>query len=95
MNDFERTVDIIRSTVVNNEYNDRLPYIMEARNRVLHEYNLFAMLDHEISGRNASIGANGTDGVIMCRQTMKFRKPLLGLRREAEKMFTKVRHIHW
>ena len=95
INDFDRTVAIIRDTLANNEYRDRLPYIIEARKRVLEKYNLFAMLDAEISRRDRSIQATEVQGVIMCRQTMKFLKPLSGLRREAEKMFTKAKHFHW
>jgi hypothetical protein len=95
INDFDRTVSIIRSTMANNEYQDRLPYIIEARKRVLEKYNLFAVLDAEISRRDSTIPMSQPKGVIMCRQTLKFRKPLLGLRREAEKVFTKVKHLHW
>ena len=94
-NDFDRSVDIIRSTIANNEYQDRLPYIKEARKLVLEKYNLFAMLDKEISKRNNTIKASVPSGVIMCRQTLKFKKPLFGLRLEAEKVFTKAKHFHW
>jgi len=95
INDLDRTIDIIRSTLENDEYNDRLPYIIEARKRVLEKYNLFALLDQQISSRNNTMQTSDPRGIIMCRQTMKFRKPLLGLRREAEKVFTKVKHLHW
>jgi len=95
INDLDRTVAIIRSTLANNEYKDRLPYIIEARKRVLEKYNLFSLLNDEISSRDRTIETSKAEGVIMCRQTLKFRKPLLGLRREAEKVFTKVKHLHW
>jgi len=95
INNFDRTVDVIQSIIANNEYKDRLPYIIEARKRVLEKYNLFALLDDEISKRHSTIRTGRTQGVIMCRQTLKFKKPLLGLRREAEKVFTKVKHLHW
>jgi hypothetical protein len=95
MNDFDRTVAIIRSTLANNEYRDRLPYIIEARKLVLEKYNLFAVLDAEISSRNSIIQPSKAQGVIMCRHTLKFKKPLYGLRREVEKIFTKVKHLHW
>jgi hypothetical protein len=95
MNDFDRTVTIIQNTLANNEYEERLPYIIEARKRVLEKYNLFALLDAEIANRDRTIETSKPQGVIMCRQTLKFKKPLLGLRREAEKFFTKVKHLHW
>ncbi len=95
INDFERAAAIIRSTLANNEYKDRLPYIIKARQLVLDKYNLFAMLDGEISSRDASLPTGKPQGSIMCRQTMKLRKPLSGLRREAEKVLAKVKHFHW
>lgn len=95
INDFARTVSIIKSTLANNEYKDRLPYIIKARKLVLEKYNLFAQLDDIISSRDSITETNKPEGIIMCRQTLKFRKPLLGLRREAEKVLTKVKHLHW
>lgn len=94
-NDFDRSVDIIKSTIANNEYQDRLPYIIKARKLVLDKYNLFAMLDAEITKRNDTLKTTTPSGVIMCRQTLKFKKPLFGLRREAEKVFIKAKHLHW
>ena len=95
INDFDKTVDIIRNTLDNNEYKDRLPYIIEARKRVLEKYNLFSLLDDEITQRNGYMPMDRSKGVIMCRQTLKFRKPLQGLRREAEKVLTEVKNLHW
>jgi hypothetical protein len=95
INKLGKTADIIRSTLANNEYNDRLPYIIEARRRVLEEYNLFAVLEREISKRDKSIETSPPEGEIMDRQTLKYKKPLYGLQREFEKIFTKVKHIHW
>jgi hypothetical protein len=95
INDLDRTAEIIRSTLANNEYDDRLPYIIEARRRVLEEHNLFAILEREITKREGNIKTNPPEGAIMCRQTLKFRKPLYGLQREFEKFYIKVKHIHW
>ena len=90
INDLGRTVEIIRNTIANNEYKDRLPYIIEARKRALEEYNLFAVLEREITKRDKSIKTSTPEGEIMCRQTLKYKKPLYGLQREFEKIFTKV-----
>jgi len=95
INDFDRTVEIIRSTLANNEYEDRLPYIIEARKRVLEEHNLFALLEREITRRDPHITANETEGVIMGRSALKIRRPLLGLHREIEKILTKMKHLHF
>jgi len=93
INDFDRTVEIIRSTLANDEYNDRLPYIIEARRRVLEEYNLFAVLEREITKREGNIRTSYPGGVIMDRQTLKWRKPFRGLQREFEKIFIKIKHM--
>jgi hypothetical protein len=93
INNFDRTVEIIRSTLANNEYNDRLPYVIEARKRVLEEYNLYAMLEHEITSRDSSIETDSPGGIIMGRSNIKFRRPLFALRREFEKMYIKMKHV--
>jgi hypothetical protein len=84
INDFDRTVAIIRSTLENKECGDRLPYIIEARKRVLGKYNLFSLLNNEISRRDRAIQKSKPQGEIISRQTMKFKKPSLALSREAE-----------
>jgi hypothetical protein len=95
INDFARTVEIIRSTLANNEYKDRLPYIIEARRRVLEEHNLFAILEREITKRDGSIEMHSPEGLIIGRSALKIRKPLRGLYREVEKILTKMKHLHW
>jgi hypothetical protein len=89
--DFARARDIIRSTLANNEYQDRLPYVIEARRRVLDEYNLFAVLDREIS-RNERNPSGPDGGCIMNRQTLRIKRPLSGLRSLTEKVIVKGRH---
>jgi hypothetical protein len=96
ISDFSRTLDIIRSTIANNEYHDRLPYIIEARRRVLEEHNLFAVLERYINGADNKSGMNpaGHDGgVIMTRQVLRIRKPLAGFRSLIEKAVVKGRHV--
>ncbi len=87
--DLEKTVDIITSTINNNEYEDRLPYIIEARRRVLEEHNLFALLDRLISQRDSSIEARCQGDVIMNRQTQRIKHPLIGIRSITEKILLK------
>jgi hypothetical protein len=97
-NDFEKTRDIIQSTIANREYEDRLPYILEARRRVLEEHNFFAVIERYI--RNHPEGApcvgerSGTASqqYIMNRPTLRIRKPLAGVRTLLEKVEIKGRH---
>jgi hypothetical protein len=89
----EKTVDIIQSTIANNEYKDRLPYIIEARNRVLEDNNLFAVLERQILNQEARISTFSKGKKIMNRQTIRIRKPLAGIRSVLEKFITKGRHV--
>lgn len=92
---FKRTLEIIRSTLAHNEYPDRLPYIIEARRRVLEEYNLFAVLERYIAQNDdglRSCNPPGPDDVIMNRQTIRIKRPLAGIRSGIEKVTVKTRH---
>lgn len=93
MNDYGRTVDTIRSVLANNEYGDRLPHIMEARRRVLEEFNLFAVLEDEIGRREGALPRGGAGGEIMNRQTLRLSRPTAGLRNVWERLYVKSRHL--
>lgn len=45
---------IIKTAIANGEYEKRLPLILEARRRVLYEYNLFAVLSQLIEQRHSA-----------------------------------------
>jgi len=92
INDYERTRDIIRSHLANNEYDDRLPYIIEARRRVLEEQNIFAILDRMISEQDSLVKGSTTGKVIRNRSTMRIKNPLAGVRSLFEKAATKAYH---
>lgn len=92
INDYQRSRDIIRSHLANNEYEDRLPYIIEARRRVLEEQNIFAILDSTISAKDHSIAGRTMGRVIRNRPTMRIKNPLAGLRSLTEKAVVKAYH---
>ncbi len=52
INNVDEAAEIIRQAIANNEYEKRLPHILEARRRVMEEYNLFAVLAREVEERN-------------------------------------------
>src|SRR5690606_12128399 len=54
LKDAEGAARIIRDAILNNEYEKRLPAIIEARRRVLVEYNFFAVISREIENLRAS-----------------------------------------
>jgi hypothetical protein len=92
INDYERSKDIIRSHIANNEYKDRLPYIIEARRRVLEEQNLFAIINSKICEQEKAIISRTPGKVIRNRSTMRLKNPLAGLRSLTEKVLTKAYH---
>jgi hypothetical protein len=94
MGDLKKSLDIIQRTIANNEYKDRLPYIIEARRRVLEEHNIFSLLERYISEHDGSISMkahHSADDVIMDRFTFRAKKPLIGIRSFIEKAVTKGR----
>ncbi|MDR3088695.1 MAG: hypothetical protein LBU39_02635 [Desulfobulbaceae bacterium] len=94
INDLKKTTDIIRSTIANNEYHDRLPYVREARRRALEEYNLFAVIDRLASDyENRDIPQPKNGRIIMNRPTLRLKHPMSGLRNFAEQMAIKSLHI--
>ena len=92
INDYPRSRDIIQSHLANNEYEDRLPYILEARRRVLLEQNLFAIIDRQIGQQEDRITTATMGRVIRNRSTMRIKNPLAGIRSLTEKALIKSYH---
>lgn len=89
---YRQTLDVIKSTIANNEFEDRLPYIREARRRALEEMNMFAIIDREITRQGGTFSGLQPGGVIRNRQTIRLKNPLVGIRSLSEKMYVKTRH---
>jgi len=92
INKFRRSKEIISSHLANNEYTDRLPYIIEARRRVLEEENLFAILNDTISKKSEEIISRTMGKVIRNRSTLRIKNPLAGVRSLTQKAVTKTYH---
>lgn len=92
INNFERSRDIIRSHIANNEYEDRLPYIQEARRRVLQDQNLFGIINNTISKQDSKVTSSTMGKVIRNRSTMRLKNPIAGVRSLVEKAYTKTYH---
>lgn len=92
INDYQRSRDIIRSHLANNEYTDRLPYIVEARRRVLEEQNLFAIVSRKIIEQDRGMKSGHVGCVIRNRSTMRLKNPLAGIRSLTEKAAIKTYH---
>ena len=92
INDYRRSLEIIAGTLANDEYLDRLPFIIEARRRVLEEENLFAIVSREIAARHDLPAKRASGQVIRNRPTMRLKNPLAGLRSLGEKVAVKTYH---
>ena len=66
----EQSAEIIRRSIEDNEYEKRLPFLLEARRRVLEEYNLFAVLAREIELRHKQQAGPGDGGVLLSRRSV-------------------------
>lgn len=71
---------IIRQAIMDNEYEKRLPAIMEARRRVLFEYNFFSVISREIEKRHNDETQTGDHEIIYPRHALRTRKMSQGLR---------------
>ena len=95
MKDPEGAARIIRQAIANNEYEKRLPAIMEARRRVLYEHNLFAVVSREIQKRhNPALASNGLSA-IYSRHALRKLSLTGGLREMLEKAYSRLIHLVW
>jgi hypothetical protein len=69
--DFDATVDRIRQAIANNEYEQRLPQILEARRCVLEEYNIFAVIAREVTRQHDPDRTTQADEVILSRHALR------------------------
>lgn len=71
IHDTKEAEKIISKAIQNNEYEKRLPYIKEARRRVLEEYNLFAIVSKEIEARHSNEKATAATIKISGRKALR------------------------
>lgn len=69
--DLEGATKIIREAIANNEYEKRLPAIIEARRRVLYEHNFFALVAREIEKRHQRIVPGEDYGTVYSRHYLR------------------------
>ncbi|MDB5594708.1 MAG: glycosyltransferase [Hyphomicrobiales bacterium] len=78
IHDAEGAAEIIRGAIENNEWEKRLPAIMEARRRVLEEHNLFALVARHIRRLDA-LAASAPGGTLRSRRAARKANPLAAL----------------
>ncbi|NIP72286.1 MAG: hypothetical protein GWO16_04300 [Gammaproteobacteria bacterium] len=92
MEDLGGSVETIRRAIRDNEYERRLPHIVEARRRMLQDHNLFAVLAREIEKRHEPLVPPAEPFVLLSRHAIRRKYPLLGLRYIYEKGRARVVH---
>jgi len=92
IHDIESTRAIIIAAIENNEYEKRLPYIAEARRRVLDEYNIFAVICNEINKRETVIKNNDKSFTIYSRRALRKKYPIVAICDIVGKWRTKILH---
>ena len=90
--DPEGAARIIRQAISGNEYERRLPAIIEARRRVLYDYNLFAVLSKEIEMRHRHTTQGLGHTTLYSRHALRSRNPWVGLRDMYGKARARVMH---
>lgn len=80
--DFDAALATIVRAVENGEYAKRLLYIVEARRRVLEDYNFFAVVAREIEKRHAPRAA--APATLYSRHALRKKHPLLRLSQACE-----------
>ncbi|NOY66520.1 MAG: glycosyltransferase [Gammaproteobacteria bacterium] len=79
IHDIETTRKIISDAIKSNEYEKRLPYIMEARRRVLDEYNIFAVICREVNKRHTAPATAGKPITLYSRRALRKKYPLIAI----------------
>ena len=88
----EKAYETIERAIQDREYEKRLPFILEARRRVLEQYNLFAVLTREVETRMDDPAHFPPGGVVMSRRLLRKRNPSVALEDFYGKCRSKVLH---
>jgi len=92
IDDVGGTHEVIERAIRDREYEKRLPSILEARRRVLEQYNLFAVLTREIESRTGGEIPAASGGEVLSRRLLRKRHPSVALRDFYEKCRSRVLH---
>jgi len=93
IHDFDGAVAIIREAIANREFDRRLPAIIEARRRVMFEYNLFAVVAREIVRLHRTGAQPEAGAAILSRRAMRLSSPAVALRDLYGKLRGRLMHL--
>lgn len=83
----------IRAAIAGNEYEKRLPALMEARRRVMFEYNLFAVAAREIGRLHRDDAQIEPGAAILSRRALRLSSPWVALRDFYGKLRGRLLHL--
>lgn len=86
-------LETIRAAIANNEYEKRLPALIEARRRVMFDYNLFAVVAREIARLNQADLTVNADTQIRSRRALRLSSPAVALRDLYGKLRGRLLHL--
>ena len=89
--DVEGAAAIIQQAIRNNEYEKRLPHILEARRRVLEEYNTFAVLSRAIEQRHDADAPRLPPTRVLSRRRLRVLNPHIAVGQLFEKLRSRLR----
>ena len=83
----------IRAAIAGNEYEKRLPALIEARRRVMFEYNLFAVAAREIGRIHRDDAQIEPGAAILSRRALRLSSPMVALRDFYGKLRGRLLHL--
>ncbi len=83
----------IRAAIAGNEYEKRLPALIEARRRVMFEYNLFAVAAREIGRLHRGDAQIEPGAAILSRRALRLSSPMVALRDFYGKLRGRLLHL--
>lgn len=93
IDDVDGALDTIKQAIENNAYEKRLPAIVEARRRILEEYNFFAVIAREIEKRHHPFTPSETEGALLSRHALRKNHPVRQIRQGYEKIRNRIVHL--
>lgn len=92
IHDVGKAQEVIERAIRDREYEKRLPSILEARRRVLEQYNQFAVLTREIEPRTEVEIPPASGEVILSRRLLRKRHPAVALQDFYGKCRSRILH---
>lgn len=92
LGDVDGSSEIILRAISDNEYERRLPHILEARRLVFEKYNIFSVLAREIEQRHFGTVGGSSGGIIYSRRMLRKKHPWVAFRHVWEKARLRILH---